>query len=179
MVQPWYVKIMKFAENSPLLARNGAQNRKFASLTRIAPHRNSEVTRRDGFPLSSKSNTMAQRANLKGRLPWTMYAEFLEKLKILWIDQFVLDRNNFPSNNICMARFMQNLSSIHRRRKKFEPVQGLPWCNGGTWKSWNLLKNWVFQGEKAPKSAISLRWRESPQQWLVETDFRWTRRVIL
>ena len=37
MVQPWYVKIMKFAENSPLLARNGAQNRKFASLTRIAP----------------------------------------------------------------------------------------------------------------------------------------------
>ena len=121
-----------------------------------------EVTRRDGFPLSSKSNIMAQRANLKGRLPWTMCAEFLEKLKILWIDQFVLDRNNFPSNNKYIVRFMQNLSSIHRRRKHIEPAQGLPWCNRGAWKSWNLLKKRVFQGARAPKSANSLRWRESP-----------------
>ena len=46
MVQPWYVKIIKFVENSPLLARNSAQNRKLASLTRIAPQ---DMTRRDGL----------------------------------------------------------------------------------------------------------------------------------
>ena len=84
-----------------------------------------EVIRTHGFPLSSKSNTMAQRANLKGRLPWAMWAKFLENMNMLRIDQFVLDKNNFPSNNICMARFMQNLSSIHKRGKKFELVQGL------------------------------------------------------
>ena len=111
---------------------------RFADANR--PHRNSEVTRRDGFPLSSKSNIMAQRANLKGRLPWTMYAEFLEKLKLLWIDQFVLDRNNFSSNNTCMGRFMQNFSSIHMRRKHIERDQCSPWCNRATWKLWNLLK---------------------------------------
>ena len=41
-----------------------------------------EVIRTHGFPLSSKSNTIAQRAKLKGRQPWTMWAEFLEKSKI-------------------------------------------------------------------------------------------------
>jgi hypothetical protein len=83
-----------------------------------------EVIRRDGFPLNSKSNTMAQRANLEGRLPWTMWARFFENLKMLWIDQFVLRRNNFPSNNICMAWCMQKLRSLHRRRKKNGLRQG-------------------------------------------------------
>ena len=46
MVPPWYVKITKFAENSPLLARNCAQNRKLPSLTRVAPQ---DMTRRDGL----------------------------------------------------------------------------------------------------------------------------------
>ena len=159
-------KIMKFAENWRLRLILEAQNSKLALLTQ-----NWRCTRGTGTPdmirqadssFACKSNTIVHRAKLEGRQPWTMWAEFLEKLKMLRVDQFVLDRNNFPSNNICVARFMQNLSSIHRRRKHFGHVQGLPWCNRGTWESWNLLKNSVFQGARAPKSANSLRWRESP-----------------
>ena len=155
-------------ENHEICWKLAAPGSKWCSKSQIRfadanrPHRNSEVTRRDGFPLSSKSNTMAQRANLKGRLPWTMWAEFLENMKMLRIDQFVLDKNNFPSNNICMARFMQNLSSIHRRRKKFELGQGPPWCNRGTWKSWNFMKTRRSWLEMVFKIANSLRWRESP-----------------
>ena len=158
MVQPWYVKIIKFAENSPLLARNCAQNRKLASLTRIAPRSDSSSR----FIVRLKSNTMVQRAKLEGSQPWTMYKIFMEKLKIpeirptrFWWDQFSI-------HYVCMACCMQNLSSIHRPSKKIELDQGLPWCNRGTWTSWNLLKNRVFQGARAPTSANSLRWRESP-----------------
>ena len=159
MVQPWCVKIMKFAENSPLLARTNAQNRKFASLTRIAPWKwlvetDFRWARRVILWHSGQIWKVACREQCVG---------FYEKnwkwsglTNSFWTG-VILHQTSYAWLGLCKTSAWSIGGEKSLGSSKVWTMH--------TWhfqKSWNFIKNCVFQGARASKSANSLRWRESP-----------------